>query len=461
MSNERETSYTVANVDGGRSLRLPHLKVTVTLPDRRTISTSLGLEPIVLGQSSDCRLVVSDPKVSRRHCELRITERGIFVEDLGSRNGTFIRDVQITGAYVPPGVPVSLGDSTFVVMASGGTAVLPLSARGSFGSAVGESIAMRALFAKLERVAPTDETILLLGESGTGKEVLARAIHENSRRNQQPFIVVDCGSIPSSTIEVELFGTVPGAATGAINKPGLFEAAHRGTIFIDELGELPLDVQQKLLRVIEARTVRRLGSTHEQSIDVRIIAATHRNLKTMTSEGRFRQDLYFRLSVFETQLPPLRERRDDIPVLIERFLSNRNPPVRVADLPPETIPMLMGYDWPGNVRELRNALARLVLFPELLHEMFATAAESAGASSTPTTTNDESSSSNEDDAQFGKLLELTLPEAREAVLQELERKYVAAKLRQYDGNISRASEAMGVSRQLLHRLLDRYGMRAK
>lgn len=464
MSNEGDTSFTLASFDEGRSLRLPNLRVTVTLPNQRSISTSLGLKPIVVGQSADCDLVVSDPKVSRRHCALRLTERGVFVEDLDSRNGTFIRDVRIAGAFLPPGVPVTIGDSSLVVQASGGSAVLPLSMRGAFGAALGESLAMRALFAKLERVAPTDETILLLGESGTGKEVLARAIHQHSRRSNGAFLVVDCGAIALTTIELELFGSVPGAATGAINKQGLFEAAHRGTIFIDELGELPLDAQQKLLRVIEARTIRRLGSTQEQPIDVRIVAATHRNLKTMVAEGKFRQDLYFRLSVFEARVPPLRERRDDIPLLADRFLSSRNPPAKLADLPPETIPMLMGYDWPGNVRELRNVMARLVLFPELLHEMFASVGKetnvSAGAPNVdqpPSTRDDE----DDDEARFGKLLEMTLPEAREAVLEQLERKYVMAKLRRYEGNVTRTAEAMGVSRQLLHRLLDRHGIRAK
>jgi len=460
MGSDQET-FTVANVDGAQVLRLPNLRVLITLPNRRTISAPLGLAPIVLGQSSDCDVVLADPKVSRRHCALRLTEQGVFVQDLESRNGTFIRDVRIAGAYLLPGIPATIGDSSFVVQASGGSAALPLSSRSAFGVAVGESLPMRALFAKLERIAPTDETILLLGESGTGKEVLARAIHQQSRRSQNQFVVVDCAAIPASTIEVELFGTVPGAATGAVNKAGLFEAAHRGTIFIDELGELSLEAQQKLLRVIEARTVRRLGSTQEQPIDVRIIAATHRNLKAMVGENKFRQDLYFRLSVFETHLPPLRERKDDIPLLVERFLSSRNPPAKIEDLPPETIPMFTGYDWPGNVRELRNALARLVLFPELLHEMFSSAGQSASAAA-PVVNGDESEKEvRNDDAQLGALLEMKLPEAREAVLQELERKYATVKLRQYDGNISRAAEAMGVSRQLLHRLLDRHGIRAK
>ncbi len=461
MSSQRDTSFTLTSIDEGRSLRLPNLRVTVTLPDGRTVTAPLGIAPLVLGQSEACDLVVPDTKVSRKHCELRLTEEGVVLLDLESRNGTFIRDIRITEAFLPPAVPATIGDCTFVVQPSGGSAVLPLSARDSFGSAAGESLAMRALFAKLERLAPTDETLLLLGESGTGKEVLARAVHQNSKRSHGPLVTVDCGalSITPGVVEAELFGTVHGAATGAVNRPGLFEAANRGTLFIDEIGELPLEAQQKLLRVIEARTVRRLGSTHDQAIDVRIVAATHRSLKAMVTEGKFRQDLYYRLSVFEVLVPPLRERKEDIPLLVERFLSSRNPPMQPDDLPPETLPMLIGYDWPGNVRELRNVVARMVLFPELLDEMFGPAARQAAQA--PAAPADDTAKASPEETHLDKWLELTLPEAREAVLAELERKYVTAKLRQHDGNISRAAEAMGVSRQLLHRLLDRHGMRVK
>jgi transcriptional regulator with PAS, ATPase and Fis domain len=459
MADDRNAGFTLTSADEGRSLRLPNLRVTVTLPDRRTVTATLGLAPLRIGQSPECDLVLADPKVSRRHCELRLTDKGVLLEDLDSRNGTFLRDVRVVEVFLPPSVPATLGDCTLIVQPAGGSAVLPLSAAGSFGSAAGESLAMRALFAKLERAAPTDETLLLLGESGTGKEVLARAIHDNSKRSGGPFQVVDCASIAPTVIEAELFGTVAGAATGVGNRMGLVEHANRGTLFIDEIGELPLELQQKLLRVLEDRKVRKVGADRWVPIDIRVVAATHRNLRAMVAEGKFRQDLYFRLAVLEMSVPPLRERREDIPLLVERFLSNRTPPMKLDELPPETIPMLLGYDWPGNVRELKNAVARLVLFPELLHELLAPAAgppmpTSAGA---PPVERAEAG----DDERLGRFLDLTLPEAREAVLEELERKYVTAKLRQYDGNISRAAEAMGVSRQLLHRLLDRHGMRAK
>jgi len=458
---DQDPSFTLTSFDEGRSLRLPNLRVCVTQPDRKSITAPLGLAPLLVGKSPECDLVIADPKVSRVHCEVRLTEQGVLVKDYGSRNGTILHEARLVEAFVPPGVPLGIGDSVLVVQPVGGAAVMALSQRSAFGSALGESLAMRALFARLERAAKSEETILLLGESGTGKEVLARSIHQESHRASGPYVIVDCGAIPPTTIESELFGTVPGAATGAVNRAGFFEAAHRGTIFIDEIGELPLEAQQKLLRVIEARTVRRLGSTQEHPVDVRIVAATHRNLRAMATEGNFRQDLYFRLSVLEMQVPALRDRKEDIPVLVERFLASRKPPVKRDDLPPETIPMLMGYDWPGNVRELRNVIARLVLFPELLHEMLAPQAGAVAPSSTAEPPVESASGADAEDASLGKLLELSLPEAREAVLADLERKYATVKLRQYDGNISRAAEAMGVSRQLLHRLLDRHGIRAR
>jgi transcriptional regulator with PAS, ATPase and Fis domain len=468
MAGERDASFTLTSFDEGRSLRVPNLRVTVTLPDGRVLSEPLGLAPLVLGQSAACDLVVADPKVSRKHCAIRLTDQGLLVQDLGSRNGTLVRDIRVVEAFVEPSVPVTIGDSKVVVQPAGGVAVLPLSEATSFGPAVGQSLAMRALFAKLERAAPTDETVLLLGESGTGKEVLARAIHENSRRKGGPFMVVDCGALASSILESELFGAVAGAATGVGARAGMIEMANRGTLFIDEIGELPLELQQKLLRVLEDRKIRRLGSDRWQPIDVRVIAATHRNLKAKAAEGTFRQDLYYRLAVLEMAVPSLRERKEDIPMFVEWFLAKRSPPSKISDLPPETIPMLMGYDWPGNVRELRNVVARLVLFPELLHEIMGGAAggqsgggASGGAAAVAKEPAAGEGAGSVDDERLGRLLELTYPEAREAVLSELERKYAAAKLRQFDGNISRTAEAMGVSRPLLHRLLDRHGMRSK
>ncbi|WP_437872563.1 sigma 54-interacting transcriptional regulator [Sorangium sp. So ce363] len=480
MGDDPGEACTLTSFDEGRALRLPAVSVTVTLPDRRTLTAPLDLRPLLVGAGADCDLVLADPRASRRHCEIRLTEQGVLLRDLGSKNGTLIRDVRIREAFLPPRVPATVGGSEIVVGPAGPAAVLPLSGADAFGEAAGRSLPMRALFARLERAAPTDETLLLLGESGTGKEVLARAIHAQSRRKDGPFVVVDCGAIAPNLVESELFGHARGAFTGAAAaRPGLLEQASRGTLFIDEIGELPLELQPKLLRAIEGRQIRRLGSNEWLPFDARIVAATHRNLRAKAQDGSFRADLYFRLSVVEVHVPALRERKDDIPLLVERFLVARDPPRALADLPPGALPLLEAYDWPGNVRELRNTVARLVLFPELLHEVIGAAppapqgslsAEAArpdpsGAAPSGAAPSDAAPSgaspAGPGDARLRRLLELPLPEAREVVLEELERAYVTEKLRQHGGNISQAADSMGVSRQLVHRLLQRHGLRAR
>ncbi|MFS8069994.1 MAG: sigma 54-interacting transcriptional regulator, partial [Byssovorax sp.] len=262
-----------------------------------------------------------------------------------------------------------------------------------------------------------------------------------------------------------------GAFTGAAAaRPGLLELADGGTLFIDELGELPLDLQPKLLRAIESRQIRRLGASEWQPFDARIIAATHRNLRAKAAEGSFREDLYYRLAVVEVHAPSLRERKDDIEPLVERFLTARDPPCALSDLPRNTVSLLQAYDWPGNVRELRNVVARMVLFPEMIAELIGPLAQSSTPAPQPKGPIDaapgaksgtEESAESAEDARLGRLLSLPLPEAREVVLEQLERGYVAAKLRQHGGNISRAADAMGVSRQLVHRLIERHSLRVK
>jgi DNA-binding NtrC family response regulator len=259
---------------------------------------------------------------------------------------------------------------------------------------------------------------------------------------------------------------------------GLLEQADGGTLFIDELGELPIDLQPKLLRALEAREVRRVGSNDWRAFDARIIAATHRNLRARVTEGTFREDLYYRLAVVELHVPALRERKEDIPLLAERFLAAQSPPLKLSDLPPHALELLAAHDWPGNVRELRNTVARLVLFPDLVAELLGPSAggkpkpapaSSAGQKSgepTSTPIHDESGgdqtsplSASDGDGGLGALLRLPLREAREMVLEQFERRYVAIKLREHGGNISRAADAIGVSRQLVHRLIDRYDLK--
>jgi transcriptional regulator with PAS, ATPase and Fis domain len=284
----------------------------------------------------------------------------------------------------------------------------------------------------------------LLGESGTGKELLARGIHDASARAGGPFVVFDCTSVAPNLAEAELFGYVKGAFTGAHqSRIGLIEEANGGTLFVDEIGELPLELQPKLLRALEARQIRPVGSAEWRSFDARIVAATHRDLRSRIAARQFREDLYYRLAVVEVHVPPLRDRKEDIPLLVERFLAAQVPPLALTDLPPNAIDLLIAHDWPGNVRELRNTLARLVLFPHLGKDAIV---PSAGAAS---------------ETGIGPIVHLPLSEARAMVVEQFERDYVQAKLREHGGNVTRAAESMGVSRQLVHRLMERYGIRSK
>jgi len=227
---------------------------------------------------------------------------------------------------------------------------------------IGRSRALLRMISILQRVAPTQSTVLLLGESGVGKECVAQYLHQYSSRPEGPFIVVDCGSLGEQLIESELFGYEKGAFTGAsTRKKGLIEAANGGTLFIDEVGELPLALQTKLLRVLETGSLRRVGGTEYLKVDVRIVAATHRNLKQMVQAGSFREDLYYRLSAFPINIPALRERKDDIPLLVEHFLGSIEEGEQFLPLAPSVIETLLGYDYPGNVRELRNIIERAVI----------------------------------------------------------------------------------------------------
>jgi len=426
-------------------VELPNLRLVLAPARGKKLEIPLGVSPVVLGSDPECDVLVDDPRVSRKHCEIRRDGRAVIIRDLGSKNGTYVEKVAIREAFLEPKATVTIGGARLTLEAARGSSRLELSRGVHFGQALGASVAMRALFANLERAAQTDETIVLLGESGTGKELLARGIHDVSRRAAGPFIVFDCAAIAPTLLEAELFGYVRGAFTGAVQPhAGVFEQAHGGTLFIDELGELPAELQPKLLRALEARQVRRIGATDWMHVDVRIVAATHRDLRARVLAKQFREDLYYRLAVVEALIPPLRDRRDDIPLLVEHFLRGMSPPRTWADLPPNASELLRAHDWPGNVRELRNMVARLLLFPTSVP------AGAPPSSARPTAL--------EGSAQSAAVLALPLREAREVMVEQFERAYIAAKLNEHGGNVSRAAEAMHVSRQFLHRLLERYGI---
>jgi transcriptional regulator with GAF, ATPase, and Fis domain len=397
-----------------------------------------------LGTHSSNDVVLSDPSVSRFHCKLSCEGGHWRVLDNGSLNGTELNGVRVRDADFKGEGTLALGDCILHARAITPDAAAPVAdvdSPDSFGSLEGTSHAMRKLFAKLEKVAASDINVLIEGESGTGKEVVASEIFQRGPRADKAFVIVDCGAISPNLVESELFGHVRGAFTGADrDRIGAFEAANGGTVFLDEIGELPLELQPKLLRTIEARAIRRVGETRARKVDVRIIAATNRDLHREVNRGRFREDLYFRLAVMTVHVPPLRERIEDLPSLIRSFLTALGvAPLEQRDLfSPSVLAELAGHDWPGNVRELRNYVERSVVLQEALP-----------ASKPPPL---EARSPGGDEPVPFKL-------AKDAVVDTFERSYLSSLLDSAGGNISKAARKGGMDRMYLHRLIQKHGLR--
>jgi two-component system response regulator GlrR len=396
---------------------------------------SIGFHP-----SND--LVVEDATVSRFHCEVRIGEEGARVRDLDSRNGTVVDGVRVADGFLRGGSLLKLGRVALRFELASESNRLPVSAGNHFGNLVGASVAMRTAFALLERAAASDVTVLLEGETGTGKGVAAEAIHRASTRRDGPFLVVDCGAIPPNLLESELFGHEKGSFTGAVNKRvGAFEEASGGTIFLDEIGELAQDLQPKLLRVLESKEFRRVGGNTMRQTDVRVVAATNRDLRAEVNAGRFRSDLYFRLAVVKVTIPALRERPEDIPITVEQILralgaeDSQTGPLRTPDF----YAALQHSAWPGNVRELRNYLERCLVFQDAL----------------PVST----------EAPRGQTMmagidaKLPYAEARRRALDGFERGYAEALLREHNGKVAAAAAAAGMDRVYLYRILRRHGIK--
>ena len=313
---------------------------------------------------SDFRL--SDVTVSREHCEIELGESGFRVRDLRSKNGVRVGGIRVFDISANEALELRLGETTLTITPLANSEVRERASEHRFGDLLGESSKMRELFAMLCRIAPTDLSVLIEGETGTGKELVAHSIHRASARAAGPFVVFDCSAVSPSLIESDLFGHERGAFTGATGaRPGALAEADGGTLFLDELGELPLDLQQKLLRCLQSGEYKRVGATRFEKANVRVIAATHRDLRSEIQAGRFRQDLYYRLEGVAVHVPPLRERLDDLPQLIEHFLRQSVPTATLGALPPGTLDMFRAHRWPGNVRELRNAVRRMQVLPEL------------------------------------------------------------------------------------------------
>ncbi|MBF0105077.1 MAG: sigma 54-interacting transcriptional regulator [Deltaproteobacteria bacterium] len=318
---------------------------------------------IVIGTADDCDVILKDDFVSKKHVELRQSDAGFRVIDLGSTNGTLVRGAQIKECYVREKEEIMIGKSQITIhFEKESESDLVPSTEPVFCGIVGESQAMRLLFNKIQKVAETDMTALVQGETGTGKELVARAIHDLSARRNNPFVVINCGAIAATLIENELFGHERGAFTGAdTRRVGAFEQSDQGTLFLDEIGELPLSLQSKVLRVLEYQTLRRLGGQGEIKVNVRIIAATHQNLKSMIARGLFREDLFYRLFVLPLEIPPLRARIEDIGVLAACFLKALSGGQNMT-IEEQSIEKLKAHVWPGNVRELKNTMMRALAF---------------------------------------------------------------------------------------------------
>jgi two-component system, NtrC family, response regulator GlrR len=403
--------------------------------DEDAAASSSGTE-VTIGSAEGNDLRLTDPSVSRHHCVLESTPEGVRVRDLGSTNGVVVSGCRVDSALLAPGVTLVLGDTQVVFERQEGDVTFPLSRDEQFGLVIGSSVAMRRLFALLPRLAASDTTVLIEGETGTGKSLLAESLHQQSNRSEGPFVVVDCSAIPPSLIESELFGHEKGSFTGAhAARTGYFESASGGTVFLDEIGELPLALQPKLLRILEERVIRRVGSHEPRRVDVRVLAATNRDLRHEVNRGAFRSDLWYRLAAVKLTIPPLRERPQDIPRLVEHFYAelSANPDARA---PRELLERLSSYHWPGNVRELRNAVERAILFddPTIFQEI-------SGAPAPIDAPVDVSQ-------PFGTAKSRAMARWEHAYLREL--------IGQHDGNISRAARAARMNRNHLRELLLRH-----
>ena len=402
---------------------------------------------------NDLRLA-EDGAVSRRHCRILADERdGYRIEDLGSTNGTFVNGVRVAHAFLDAGARIRLGGTELEFSPQEETRDLERSERESFGAAVGRSPAMRRVFWAAECYAPTDATVMLAGETGTGKDVLAREIHAHSPRAKKPFLVIDCSALAPELVESELFGHVKGAFTGAAaDRPGVFEAADGGTVFLDEIGDLPPSLQPKLLRVLENREVRRVGSNAVRPVDVRIVCATNKRLDEEVNAGRFREDLFYRLSVVLIELPPLRERPEDIPPLVAAFARRLGGPdaeAALGDLA-AAMPALRRHAWPGNVRELRNLVERAFYSPRRPVDLAAAlAAGRLGARGA------DGPGSGPADPDYS----LPFKEGKALLLDGYERRYLADLLRRNGGNVSASAREAGIERAYLQRLVRKYGLR--
>ena len=444
-----------------RDLRLRKCKLIRDIPGEEAVEYTFDQPIIHIGTRADNEVVLEGESVSRRHCCIVLDGDQYLLRDLDSTNGTYLNRIQIREAYLTPGCTLNIGSIELRFQTEDQHLRFEPSKADSCGHIVGRSERMREIFGVIEQVAPTNTTVVLGGETGTGKEVAARTLHELSQRSKMPFVVVDCGSIPEHLIESELFGHERGAFTGALAaRQGLFELANGGTIFLDEIGELRSELQPKLLRVLEQREIRRVGGSRAIKVDVRVLAATNRNLLHEVKEGRFREDLYYRLAVVHIRLPSLRERKEDIPLLAKHFLRvgqfNRSAEdkIRIRKIENDAIDAMMNYDWPGNVRELLNVIERACSL---------TRADSIQRKDMPEHVSGVRIVSVAPETQTAEpaiepAVDQAFKDAKEAWNSQFERTYLAEIIERNDGNITRAAKDAGLDRKHLRRLLKKHNL---
>lgn len=405
---------------------------------------------IHIGSSPDNDLVLDDPTVSRNHARLEFDATGYQLTDLNSKNGTYIGDVRLGSAYLPPDGVVRFGQARLHFRLMSEQVRVNLSPNGVFGRLIGHSSQMREIFGLLARVAPTDTTVLVEGESGTGKELVAEAVHQHSSRRDAPFVVFDCSAVAPELVESELFGHVRGAFTGAVaTRTGVFEMADGGTLFLDEIGELSAELQPKLLRVLETGQFRPVGASTVRSTGVRVIAATNRDLSQEVNAGAFREDLYYRLAVIRVKLPALRQRHEDIPHLVRHFLQEAGAPDLAVNF--ETMKRLQAHPWRGNIRELKNYVARAIVLSD------------RGRLETQYLSDAPVSSSQEPDGAEGETLrpdyDLPFKDAKGRLLETFERRYWLTRLESSGGNVSEAARQGGIHRKSLEYLIKKLDLR--
>ncbi|MBT3182504.1 MAG: sigma 54-interacting transcriptional regulator [Deltaproteobacteria bacterium] len=405
------------------------IEFTIESPNSSLMKRRLISDNITLGSDDSCDLKIDDAFVSRKHCRIINNGNELQLIDLASTNGTLVDKIRISKTALPPKGHFNIGQSTVRYIRTKPSDTVLQRNDQALGRMIGTSKMMLEVFSIIKKVASSDAIACITGESGTGKELAAKEIHDHSPRHDKPFVAINCGAMPSEIIESQLFGHERGAFTGALERSvGLFEQAHKGTLFLDEIGEMPLHLQTRLLRVIEERTVRRVGGREEIPIDVRIICATNRNLESLIRNGIFREDLFFRIYIVPIHLPSLRERKEEIPILVEHMLSILSEPGRDPILTTRAIKRLHDYSWPGNVRELRNTLKRaLALCEKDIIDV--------------------------DDLQ---IIPIQNHFKKESGLKENERSYLINILQNNRNNISMTAKKLGIARTTLQKKIQKY-----